>query len=99
MSRLTLLPGVDTEIEMRIFTDNVMSEVFWMGGRVALTMRSVRRHTPKLASSCLLAEMTGANAAIVATKLSARRVGPIYVTPEEVHNAPRVDAILQLHCS
>ena len=95
MSRLTLLPGVDTEIEMRIFTDNVMSEVFWMGGRVALTVGlSATAHTQAGAFLFARADGAGVDAAIVvANKVNAWKVGSMYVTPEEVRNAPRVDAM------
>lgn len=80
-SMLNLLPA-DTQIEIRIFMDNTFAEVYFMGGRVAITSTTAATDD---AGFTLFSD-----AAVTAVNVSAYHVDPIWVSPAEVKSTPRV---------
>ena len=72
---LALLP-TDTEIEVRAFTDHTILEVFFMGGRVAVTA--------PLAPAEGVAFGAFSEREAVAVEAEVWSVGEIWVTPEQV---------------
>lgn len=85
-SVLRLMPA-DTVVEVRVFVDTTFIEVYFAGGRVALT------HTftgaAQQAGMALWSTQGGATAAAV----DVWPVGSIWVSPEEVLRAPRFDSL------
>jgi len=80
---LSLLPS-DNTIDMALYVDNTMTEAFWMGGRVAMTVVTK--------SSGGDDDITvGTSQAGVTVSATAWNVGSIWVTPEEVKQTPRRD--------
>ena len=76
---LRLLPS-DMEIELRVFVDGAMCEVFFMGGRVALTL--------PITLGAEQAGFTAFSDKAAAVNVEAHRVGSIWVTPEQVLGTP-----------
>jgi len=74
----------DETIEMRLFVDNTFTEVFWMGGRVAMTTTTPASQQADVTVS---SDKTGTTLA----SAKAWQVGSIWVSPEEVLNTPRLD--------
>jgi hypothetical protein len=79
---LTLLPS-DKTVDLSLYVDNTFTEVFWMGGRVAMTM--VTR------TSGGADDVTVSASQPVTASATAWAVGSIWVTPEEVEQTPRRD--------
>lgn len=80
---LSLLPS-DTEVQVRVFTDHAIAEIFFAGGRVALT-------TPIAGDAADPdAGMTLFTSAAQATNVtaSAWTMGDIWVTPQQVLRGP-----------
>merc|ERR1712070_244470 len=82
--KLKLSPS-DKTIDMRLFVDNTFTEVYWMGGRVAMTTTAKAN---KAAGMSVSADKGG----ITLDSAKAWKVGSIWVTPEEVIATPRADA-------
>ena len=79
---LQLLPS-DTTLDVRIFTDNGLVEVYWMEGRVVMTAI-----TPlSLRSGAITVSTTGANTTASA---AAWAMGSIWASPERLLAGPRI---------
>jgi hypothetical protein len=74
---LHLLPS-DTELELRVFTDNILIEVFFMGGRVVLT--APIQATEEAGFTAFASE------SMEVKKVQAWHIKPIWITPAEVAN-------------
>ena len=80
---LKLLP-TDETIEMVLYVDNTFTEAFWMGGRVALLMETISSGGD---------DGVTVSASVDATvSATAWEVKPIWVSPEEVKQTPRLDS-------
>lgn len=79
-ARLPLLP-TDTDIQVHIFVDNVMAEVFFMGGRSVLT---VELGTTEEAGFTLFAR----GGSVVAQQVTAWHLGSAWVSSSEVLRMP-----------
>jgi sucrose-6-phosphate hydrolase SacC (GH32 family) len=75
---LHLLPS-DTELELRVFTDNILIEVFFMGGRVVLT--APIQATEEAGFTAFASE------SMEVKKVQAWHIKPIWITPAEVANS------------
>jgi len=75
----------DTTIDMRLFVDNTFTEVYWMGGRVAMTTTT---RATQAAGMTVSADKSG----IVLASAMAWKVGSIWVTPDDVIATARADA-------
>jgi hypothetical protein len=91
---LALLPG-DTEVELRAFVDSVLVEVYFMGGRVALTAPL----TLPAEAAAAAAGGAGVGATLFSSEDGLRvrsaeawHVRSIWVTPQQVLDTPRADA-------
>ena len=82
---LALLP-TDSKVEVRAFVDNVLAEVYFMGGRVALTV-PISLPTGELGATLFSSED-----GLVVSSAEAWRVHSIWVTPEDVLDMPRADS-------
>jgi hypothetical protein len=82
--KLKLSPS-DTTIDMRLFVDNTFTEVYYQGGRVAMTTNT---KASKAAGMSVSADKDG----ITLKNAKAWKVGSIWVTPEDVIATPRADA-------
>lgn len=82
---LQLLPS-DTTIDVRLYVDNRMTEAFWMGGRVAMTV-----DTPATEAADIVVSIDGDAASAVPATATAWAVSPIWVSPVEVLQTPRMD--------
>lgn len=74
----------DKTIDFRVFTDVVFSELYLMGGRVAMTMPS---HCSTTCGMTVVADATG----VTLASATAWKVSNIWVTPQEVLSTPRAD--------
>ena len=83
---LRLLPG-DTTIDLALYVDNTFTEAFWMGGRVAMTV--VTKTSGGSDDVTIRASQPGTTV----VSAVAWEVGSIWVTPEQVKQAPRRDAV------
>jgi len=72
----------DKTIDMRLFVDNTFTEVYWMGGRVAMTTTTP---VTKAADMTVSADKDG----VTLASAMAWKVGSIWVTPEDVVATPR----------
>jgi len=81
------LLGSDEDINMRVFVDQTFSEVYWMGGRVAMTVTTQPSNVADVTVGADKAGVTLASA-------TAWQVGSIWVTPEEVLATPRLDGTI-----
>jgi len=75
----------DTTIDMRLFVDNTFTEVYWMGGRVAMTTTT---RATQAAGMSVSADKSG----ITLSSAKAWKVGSIWVTPDDVAATARADA-------
>merc|ERR1711924_311479 len=82
---LKLLPS-DRTIDVRLYVDNTMTDTYWMGGRVAMTV-----DTPATESADVVVSMVGNSTASVSVNATAWSVSSIWVTPDEVLRTPRLD--------
>lgn len=82
-ARLPLLPS-DKSLDMHVFVDNVMAEVFFMGGRVALT---APLETTQEAGFTLFTR--GGDQAVIASEVSVWHLQSTWVSPNDVRTAPR----------
>ena len=85
---LRLLPAEDT-IEVRVFVDNVVAEVYWQGGRVVMTVptRSTCSGPSCAADMTIRADQSG----ITLVSADAWAMGSIWQSVEEVLAKPRPD--------
>merc|ERR1712037_367270 len=81
MDTLKLLASDET-VDMRLFVDNTFTEVYWMNGRVAMTVT-----TPATEQADVTVSSDKAGTTLASAK--AWKVGSIWVTPEEVLSTPR----------
>merc|ERR1712194_448510 len=81
--RLPLLPS-DTEIDIRVFVDNTVVEVFWLGGRSVMTVDASAASIGTELSVC-----TYEGSDVTVKSASAWEMGSAWVTPEEVLATPR----------
>jgi len=80
---LNLLPG-DKTLDLVLYVDNTFTEVYWMGGRVAMTIVTPSSSGQDDAS-------ISANQSGVTVSVTAWAVGSIWVAPEQVKSTPRRD--------
>merc|ERR1712187_190600 len=73
----------DDRIDVRLFIDNTFAEVYFQGGRVAMTVNT----PPSVDADITVASSVSG----VAVEASAWGVSSIWVTPEEVLRTPRLD--------
>lgn len=73
----------DTTIDMHLYVDNTFAEVYYQGGRVAMTVNTPASDDAGVTVSSSVAGVTA--------KASAWSVGSIWVTPEDVLRTPRLD--------
>lgn len=78
------LLSTDSTIDMKIYFDNTFAEGYFMGGRVAMTV--------KTGSTVEAGMSVTSNAAVTLNSATAWSVGSIWVAPEEVRATPRLDA-------
>lgn len=72
----------DTSIDVHIYVDNTFSEVYYQGGRVAMTVNTAATDDAAVFVSSSVAGTVTA---------TAYGVGSIWVTPQEVLRTPRLD--------
>jgi hypothetical protein len=86
---LNLSPA-DKTIDVRIFTDNVMSEVYFMDGRVAMTMATnfASSEAESGSASCDVT-VNADSAGVTLVSATAWGVKSIWVSTSDVLNAPR----------
>ena len=80
------LSPTDTTLELRVFVDNVFSEAYWQGGRVAMTVPS----PPPADGACGITVMADAAGAQLLSAV-AYEVKSIWVSADEVLGTPRPD--------
>jgi len=73
----------DKSIDMRIFVDNTFAEVYFQGGRVAMTVNTPASDDADITVSSSISQ--------VSAKAKSWSVSSIWVTPEEVLRTPRLD--------
>ena len=86
-ARLPLLP-TDRTIDLHVYVDNVMVEVFFLGGRVALTSEIM---TTKEAGFTLFTR--GGDQGVVASEVNAWHMESAWVSPKDVRSAARLDGV------
>ena len=79
------LSAADQTIGMRVFVDNVLSEVYWMNGRVAMTVPSTA--TTDQSDMTVSADKAG----VSLISATAWKVKSIWVSPQSVLQTPRTD--------
>jgi len=73
----------DKSIDMRIFVDNTFAEVYFQGGRVAMTVNTPASDDADITVSSSISQ--------VSAKAKSWSVSSIWVTPKEVLHTPRLD--------
>jgi len=79
------LLSTDTTVDVRIYVDNTFAEAYWMGGRVAMTVKT----PPTVEAGVSITS----NAAVTLNSAKVWSVGSIWITPEGVKATPRMDAL------
>jgi sucrose-6-phosphate hydrolase SacC (GH32 family) len=87
-----LLPA-DTTIDIRVFTDGIIVEVYVMGGRTAITLRTytLPGSTNATAAAPISVASVHGSAEMSVVSASAWKVGAIWVSTEEVLATPRTE--------
>lgn len=78
------LLSTDATLDLRIYVDNTFAEAYWMGGRVAMTV--------KTGSTTEAGVSVSASTPVMLMDTTVWDVNSIWVTPEEVRATPRSDA-------